>query len=491
MRTWLILGIAYLLVVVVACGVLVAFTSSWVTAYLRDGPALAAPLPKESNLRVTAAPTTGGMTSVLADPTAFTPAPANGVAAAPSGQSTPGATPEARSGPPPGYLPGRLLILEADGNISTTRPDGTDRLPLTQDAGPSRLYRQAVWSPDAERIAWVAIDANGSEVQSALLTGRVDGSDRTRAEAESPPFYLYWSPDGERLAYLANGPAGLDLGVLQPQGGQGHGVTLDQGSPFYFSWAPDGRRMLVHVGADRLALLGIDGTVTSLQQLPGPFSAPQWSADGARLLYAVGAGGGQPRLLAAPASGEPAAAQELFRFDGALSFSLSPDGRRVAYVETRVPVGMAAYGHLFAIDANGIAGTEVYAGPVLAFWWSPDGQALLFLTLDSPDAPGSTRQAAFRPQQGDTGNRLRWHVWDGTQTRDFAPFLPSQTFFADYLRFFDQYSRSMTLWSPDSRAFVYAGSTGTEPDAIWVQRLDANARPQRVTTGSMATWSPR
>ena len=61
----------------------------------------------------------------------------------------------------------------------------------------------------------------------------------------------------------------------------------------------------------------------------------------------------------------------------------------------------------------------------------------------------------------------------------------------EYLRFFDQYAQSMTLWAPDSSAFTYAGVSESGEDGIWVQSLAEGAAAVRVAPGVMATWSPR
>ena len=46
-------------------------------------------------------------------------------------------------------------------------------------------------------------------------------------------------------------------------------------------------------------------------------------------------------------------------------------------------------------------------------------------------------------------------VWDGEDTVVFPSFLPSRVWLVQYLPFWDQYSRSLTLWSPAGDAFTY------------------------------------
>jgi TolB protein len=130
---------------------------------------------------------------------------------------------------------------------------------------------------------------------------------------------------------------------------------------------------------------------------------------------------------------------------------------------------------------------------VIAFFWSPDGRYLAWI---APDDAGDDEQAAT-PHRARPAPRqhedvwLRWWLWDGEDNTALARFVPSDTYLLDYLRFFDQYALSMTPWSPDSRAFVYAGSDAVGAEGIWVQPAAANNLPRRVADGVYAAWSPR
>ena len=76
---------------------------------------------------------------------------------------------------------------------------------------------------------------------------------------------------------------------------------------------------------------------------------------------------------------------------------------------------------------------------------------------------------------------MRWHLWNGTESQELTRFAPSATFLIDYLRFFDQYARSMTPWSPDSRAFVYAGGGEDGRTGIWVHPVIDDLAPVRIS----------
>jgi TolB protein len=82
-------------------------------------------------------------------------------------------------------------------------------------------------------------------------------------------------------------------------------------------------------------------------------------------------------------------------------------------------------------------------------------------------------------------------VWDGTGSIAFGQFLPSQTYLLDYLRYFDQYARSMTPWAPDGSAFTYAGEGKNGARGVWVQPASPNGAAVRIGDGVYAAWSPR
>jgi TolB protein len=144
-------------------------------------------------------------------------------------------------------------------------------------------------------------------------------------------------------------------------------------------------------------------------------------------------------------------------------------------VITPSQVGLAAFGPLYVVEMETNRTRELSDRPVLAFFWSPDGKKLAYLVADD-------RSDELR---------LRWYVWEGGRPRPYSSFLPSRTFFQGYIVFFDQYAQSMSIWSPDSTAFTYAGTDEAGRSGIWVQTLGADIAPVWVGRGVVASWSPR
>lgn len=356
----------------------------------------------------------------------------------------------------------RLVILGIDGNVYTVDRDGNERIDLTEDADRGKSYFQPVWSPDG---ATVAVSETGPD-GSSMTAIDVETGEALRTAASGVPFYFYWAPDGEKLVYLSGGGQ-LTLTLVTP--GEA-GEVIASGQPFYFSWAPTSDQLLVHVGETRLEELDLDGTLRPVEDAPGLFQAPSWQGDAT--LYVRSVDGRQELVLKSTTEVVVAS------FSTASFFSLSPDGSRVAY---RVVGGgddgviSAAFQQtptdtLLVYDAGTDERWNVTSDRVVAFWWSPDGDKLLYLELAA-------------------NSGFAWRVWEDGESTEYGTFLPSPTFVRDFLPFFDQYGLSMTLWSPDSTAFAYPGAAGSEV-GIWVQHLD-DAEPRFVGDGVFVGWSPR
>jgi hypothetical protein len=143
-------------------------------------------------------------------------------------------------------------------------------------------------------------------------------------------------------------------------------------------------------------------------------------------------------------------------------FSVTPRGDRVAYTDSGSGPNL---GELRVVTTTGGDSTLVDPGPVAASEWDPSGTHLLFFTLDL-----------------DAGQLIP-NVWDGTEVKAFSGFNPTPAFVRQYLPFWDQYSRSLTLWSPAGDAFVLADAE----QGILVQQLDTDS-PAPVADGIFASW---
>ena len=381
----------------------------------------------------------------------------------------------------------RILVLSEPGDVFTVRPDGEGRLDLTSDATATRWRRQPVWSPTAERVAWVEIDGRSGVATSALATARVDGSEPTFASTDAPAFFAYWNPTGSMVAYLAPEAAAIQLGVVDVTAGGDVATPLAHGQPFYFSWAPDGSRVFSHVGRELLSYVSIDGSQSPVVESGGVFLAPQWDLERDRLLYVVQTPNAQSLVVDEQ---DGSGRRELLSFEGAMRFSLSSNGRLLAYrvtggsgedddgsssVAGAGEVVQAITGALVIHDLVDDRPQPLTTEPVISFFWSPDGDSLLYMV----------------PEQIGGQLWLRWYVWDGDSILQLESSLPTLVYWRDYLPFFEQYAQALSPWSPDSSRFVYAGTDRRGESGIWVQAADGAVPPIFVAEGVFASWSPR
>lgn len=365
---------------------------------------------------------------------------------------------------------GRLAVLDGVGNLVSVAPDGSDPVVIAEAVEGQTALVQPTWSPDGSRLAYIRVDAVEDGARSALVTSRADGTSRTEAPTAFAPFYLSWDPTSSRVAYLGSpGASEIELGIVDVGEGGDRAVALDGGDPFYLSWGPRGDQLLVHVGLDRLDRLQLDGTLDPVDARPGAFRAPVWTVDGRSFVYASGTATAQRLVIRGV---EQRRSNDLVRFTGAITFVVNADATHVAF---QVVDGQDDVGPLSVIDRATGEVERVSDGFVPAFFWSPQGDRLLYLF------PDADQDRVW----------FRWGVWGGDETFTTERFFPSPTFGRDYLPFFEQYAQSTSLWAPDGRAFAYAGVNEDGEAGIWVQSVRPPGAAVRVMDGSFATWSPR
>jgi Tol biopolymer transport system component len=348
-------------------------------------------------------------------------------------------------------------------------PNGSDELVLDEvEAGRSQV-RQPTWSPDGRSVAWVHVEITEAGALSAsVATSTDDGTRPTEARTAVVPFYLSWDPTSSRIAYLGSPSEDeIELGILEVAG-RSVGTPLDTGQPFYLSWGPNGDQLLVHVGEDRLERLDLDGSLTTVAERPGTFSAPVWTADGRTFVYASIDAGHQRLVVRGAEAGRE---RPVVPYDGLIAFVVSPDGDRIAFQvlepERTLPLSV--------IDVGTGETVEITASAIASFFWSPDGKRLLYLD------PGNTDSEQLW---------FRWGVWDGTSSFLTPRFIPSELIAVGYLQFFEQYAQSMSLWSPDSSSFAYPGMSENGERGIWIQSARPDRAPVLVAEGDFVTWSP-
>lgn len=397
--------------------------------------------------------------------------------APPSGEMAP-EQPGEEAAPDLGVAPGLILVTGGNGEVTLVDPatEAVRQLrAATANAGPSL---QPTWAPaPVDGQMWVAWSEQAADGTFQIVLADALGGVTTTFDSPVAPFYYYWSSDGSLLGFLGqNAFSPLQMGVVDLPGGSLE--VVGEGQPFYFDWQPDSHAMVTHTDGGLSMLTRLDGRWESkrLGVKPGLFQAPAWtSAD--RILVTVLASGSQVEvdLERTAAAQDDLSPQELAIIDtrgrlvdrlgaleGPAAFVVDPEGGQAAYTVFGGPLRI--------VDLSTGESMEVSQKQAAAFQWSHDGRRLLFMEVDAEE------------------RTLAPKVWDGNQTLVFPSFFPTRVFLLQYLPFWDQYSRSLSLWSPSGDAFTYPASS-PGGDRIMVQRL-GEPGPVEVSKGVFASWSP-
>lgn len=400
---------------------------------------------------------------------------------------------------------GRIGFIGPDGNVYRIAQSGGEPTPVTSDAGADRAARTAVaylqptWAPDGRSLAFARTAVTGRRTMQASIwvTERGNRPPREVFTTNSlRPIYLYWSPDGAQLSVLSQplGSAELELGVIAMD--RAAYRPLDQGQPYYWSWLPDTSALVTHVGGDarlnaaaRLSLVPLDPLrgKSDFNLAPTAFQSPAVSPDGRYLAFVTTTAGGAG-LVAREIEG--AGEQLLTEVPGFAYFAYAPRGNRIAVMKSATQ-GPAADGQLSFIDIGSGRETTLPHDDVIAFFWAPNGQRIAYLVpARAADEQGLELDPRFAREPRLFYAELRVaDVRRGNSWR-VVQFPLSEGFLRLHLPFFDQYLRSTTIWSPNSRFLTYAALTAAGSPGIFVSAASGTLQPQFVAAGDLATWSP-
>jgi Tol biopolymer transport system component len=401
---------------------------------------------------------------------------------------------------------GLIAYLGTDGNIYTIDQGGGNETPITSDARSSdttyHIYGLPAWSRDGQSIAFPAYTGRRDQQApdtTSLYTARRDGSDLVEAHS-SDDFLVFWSwaPDNRRVGFIAesNGNT-LAFKVVPSEGGEAQ--VVDAGAPYYWAWAPNSNAVLAHAGgaspsaSARLSLLQLEDAIYEqvLDIPPAEFKSPAFSPDGSQVLVAGVTGDGADALLLTDALGSDP--RVLAEYNGTIAFAWSPNGQRVAYLESASPE-LGTPGRLVIVDPSGrrepveLEGTDVYA-----FFWSPDSKSLAYFSeaeieeLQTQEAENGT--AGEVPTAGDVlvFDLNVMNAGNG-RTHNVATFVPTERFM-QVIPYFDQYHQALTVWSPDSKNLVVSAYAGEDTPAIFVVAASGRLEPRYIANGWMAFWS--
>lgn len=404
---------------------------------------------------------------------------------------------------------GRILYIGAGGNLHTIDQSGEDRIDLTTDAevdtqeGNLRYYDHPSWSPVGRRLAYSVVSVPEGGQATTQIYIREEGESTPRMVFESSdelPIYLYWSPRGNWLSFLTSPLREGTLRMYIAPAVEGEAQLFDQGQPYYWAWSPQEDSLIAHVGGSaqvnptsakiaRLPFEGGQGEEIKFPYLPSRFQAPEVSPDGSKILFAQEIEGEGSELSLADREGEGVV--PLASFEGAVAFDWAPAGEVVAFLNFPRP-GQAPLGQLSFVDLRepeNLRTVQVEGDQVNSFFWAPDGSQVAYFVPGVDDA-GEGIEVALGVQQQERRLVLELHLADARTGRSsyVTTFQPTQAFL-NILPFFDQYQRSATLWSPDSKQLVLPTVTEGVGERIMVVSATGDSQPRFLAMGKLAFWS--
>ena len=397
-----------------------------------------------------------------------------------------------------------IAYTGADGGLFTINPDGTGSRRLAgggvegavgrisaQGLTPDALFTWPTWSRDGRRLAFSRVLPRNGSATTSIHVVDVDTGNVNLVHENEPgasPFiardaahYLYWSPDSSMLTFISSTSSGLTL-FSSPGDGLDTPRPVATMGPIYYSWAGDSSGILMHLrnGLEVMDAPALDQR-SRLGEASSIYRVPAFSPVSRRGVY-VDENDGRDSLFLlnlgpADDAGPPVALTDV---GPGAAFLWSPDDQEIATADS-TSATLPSYQRLRVVQADGSGERSVVDESFLAFFWSPDGEWLLYVTI----APSE--------------RALVWKVVPaaGGEPRELVEFGPSSEQFT-MISFFDQYAYSNSLWAPDSSRFVFTGTlshgagqtNGVAPSTDKVYAVDvATGTATELASGRIAFWS--
>jgi WD40 repeat protein len=391
-----------------------------------------------------------------------------------------------------------LAVIDSKANVVVYDANGKNPIPLTHDAdGKIRQYNWPTWSTDG-RLAFFGSNGDSADPYQlrAFVVDKVaaNAAVQTAFSTNTAIFtYAYWGPADcapancrdLALLYTPTDQNTLELRLIRDMGGKFSDKVVGQAAPYYYSFSPDAKQLFWYSSSTELSIYDIasDKVTSTLADHPGMFNVPMWSPTDDRLLFGtVGDKDGQTNIVIAQGDKRQTLVPNL---DNPVSFAWSPDGSMVASV--------ANFGQLTVTDAK--TGKQIALASersVVSYFWSPQSDRIAYVVASRPDSgtQASYKKNGSAPPRQQPSVILSWHIMDVKtgQAHGLGSFVPSDDM-TYLLSFFDQFSRSHSLWSPDGQYLVYGSVDPSNHDSVQLLDTKTPGAPIKVADGSIGIWS--
>jgi TolB protein len=320
------------------------------------------------------------------------------------------------------------IAFSAGGGIYTVRPDGTGLKPLAAGFG-------SQWSPDGNRIAFVAVRDRYFDIH----VMNADGANQANL-TRSPGVHdrdFAWSPDGTKLAFVRDHDTGDGEVYVMNSDGTGKERLTSPGfgeADAGPRWSPDGRKLVFgrifgFQSFNDVFSINADGSgATNLTNFQATRSDPQtwataggarWSPDGTRIVFhqSSRASGWSNNVWTMNPDGSDK--RRLTAGLNELRPEWSPDSARIVF---QSPFDIST------VDRNGSGQVALTSSSDDESWpqWSPDGRRIVFQrTLHTPDGGSDGSDVYAMNADGTAQVNLTAHVGGFAGGADWQPLVRS------------------------------------------------------------------
>jgi len=285
--------------------------------------------------------------------------------------------------------------------------DGSRPMRLVPKGG---AVSEAHWSPQGDRIAFVAIVGPYSHV---FVRERASGEVRQLTSGDHVNSSIAFSPNGQRLAFVSTRDGNSEIYTMRVDGGEQTRLTdflEDDAAP---AWSPNGQQIAFLRSGDRRDVWVMNSDGNQARNLTGSpkvdDTEPLWSPDGARILFGTRRNDSITISSIAPDGSDRKTLISNDAFNHSLAFS--PNGRMLTWVSN---TGGKGTSNLWIADSDGsqaralTTSTREDMNPA----WSRDSQRVYFTSTRT------VRPAIFSvAADGSDLQQLTWAIGQDLQPR--------------------------------------------------------------------------
>jgi len=389
--------------------------------------------------------------------------------------------------------PGRLLVYEFENEerpLSVYSPNGETIAALPVTAGTAAWLPS--WSPSGEWVVWAESPDNQTWVAARARPG---SDDRDEVVLPGRPDHLAFAPSEDVVYLLTPAPGGFGL-FSADFASPGEPREIDLGVPYFSDVGPTGD-LLTHAGAETRVVTP-DGTGSVLDDSGAGYQTPLWLADGHTVVYSRRLGieeGSMNELVLHDLSNDEV--RSLAHYRRFVFFALDPGSERLAVaVFGRPPAARFQTQEVRAVGPTATGTDELPQADTAelstGLWLVPlDGSDPEQLSEEPSGAPSWDPTGEWIVARSTVGGTGEWraHADDGRVRSSPAHTIGERGVSVYYLQFWDQYSRTQTIWAPDGSAYAYPALSGSGAAHIWIHDL-ATGESLALAPGSMAFWAP-